>query len=418
MKRRTWITIAVVAALLAAIGGGYWYSIVTRSLDVTTAPVTVQKLTVTVSASGKVEATRTRGVFPVSAGTLASVKVEDGDTVKAGELLGVLDGRPLRIAVTQAKATLAAARAQLDAVERGVPTALERKAASVAVKASKSSLRTARKNYHEYKELFEATPEPDQEAMESTLRDLRSAKKQAYAALVAAEATVSRLNVNGRVGLSRTAAAQAVLAAGEALALAEDNAGHLDLTAPIGGVVTLNGTVEKGAAVSPGVAPFTVVDQHQMSFTATVNEIDIAGVRKGQPSTISLDAFLDRSFQGKVTRVRSTAVETATGGIAFPVRISIGAGDARLFEGMSGSADIEVTSVPNALTVPIEAVLTEGTARTVFVLGADGKAHKTPVNVGVANDTTVQILNGLAAGDRVITSQLTALTDGAAVKSL
>lgn len=418
MKRRTLVTGGVIVALLAAAGAGYWYSVLNRATTVSSAVATVQRLTVTVSATGKVEAARERGVFPVTGGTLASVRVEDGDTVSAGETLGVLESRPLQIQVTQAKATLSAARAQLDAVTRGVPTGIERRAAAAAVRAAKSSLRTAKKNYHDYKESFEAATEIDQEAMEPTLRTLKSAKKEAYAALLAAKATVTKLNVAGNVALSRTAAAQAVLAAGEALQEAEDNLSHLTLRAPFAGMVSLNGTVEKGSAVSAGMAPFTVMDLKRMSFTATVNEIDIAAVNKGQPATVSLDAFLDTTFKGRVTQVRSTAVETATGGIAFPVKISLDQGESRLFTGMSGSADIEVTSIPNALAVPIEAVLTEGTARTVFVLGADGLAHKTPVTVGAANDTIVQIRSGLKAGDRVITTQLTALTDGQAVKSL
>ena len=114
----------------------------------------------------------------------------------------------------------------------------------------------------------------------------------------------------------------------------------------------------------------------------------------------------------------SIPVETVTGGIAFPVRISLDPAGSRLFVGMTGSADIEVTSIPEALTVPVEAVLTEGPVRSVFVLGADGKAHKTAIQIGAANDTHAQVLSGLDAGAVVVTSQLTALTDGQSVTSL
>lgn len=418
MRRGRIITIGVVGLLALAAAGGYFYSVATKATAVTTAVATTQALTVTVSASGKVEADSEVGVYAPTAGTLSKVYVKDGDTVEAGDSLAVMATGPMKEEVAQAKAAQTAARAQLNAISRGVPTSIDWKAANAAVKAAESSLRTAHKNYHDYHEDYhDALTEEEKDAMKPTLRQLRSAEKQAYAALQAAKASKNQLSVAGQVQLDQAAAAQAVLTSTAAVKRAEDNLSKATLTAPSDGVVTFNGTVEKGSGVTPGVAPFTIVDLTKLAFTASVNEIDIAAVTKGQPATITLDSFLETGFPGKVSRVDTTATETATGGIAFPVRISFDPGESRLFVGMSGSAEIETLSIENALTVPIEAVLTEGTARTVFVMGTDGKAHETPVTVGASNDTVTQILSGLVAGDVVITSQLTALTDGQPVQS-
>lgn len=418
MNKRTIVTVGVIAALVAAAGGGYVYSVMTRTTSVTTATASTQTLSVTVSASGKVVATKEVGVFPKVSGTVISVKVADGDTVKAGQTLAVLSPAPLRLQVAQAKSAVSTARAQLAAIDRGLPTSLDRSAASAAVSAARSALSTAKKNYEDFADEMEDLTHDEREAALPQLRQLRTARNQANATLLAARATVGQLSQASRVALDRTAAAQAVVAAEKALAQARADLGQTRVRAPISGVVEVNGTVGKGTAISPAVPPFTITDLNRVAFDASVNESDIASVNRRQPTVVTLDAFLATTFPGKVARVRTTAVETVTGGIAFPVRISLDPAGSRLFVGMTGSADIEVTSIPDALTVPVEAVLTEGPVRSVFVLGADGKAHKTAIQIGAANDTHAQVLSGLDAGAVVVTSQLTALTDGQSVTSL
>jgi multidrug efflux pump subunit AcrA (membrane-fusion protein) len=84
---------------------------------------------------------------------------------------------------------------------------------------------------------------------------------------------------------------------------------------------------------------------------------------------------------------------------------------------MSGSVDIAVKSIPDALTVPVEAVLTKGDSKSVFVLGSDNVVHARTVTVGASTDISAQILNGLAAGDAVVTTGASALSDGQRVRT-
>jgi RND family efflux transporter MFP subunit len=249
-----------------------------------------------------------------------------------------------------------------------------------------------------------------------TLRSLRSARSSASAAVKAAQAALGKLSVAGRVSLARSAAAEAVTASSQALAQAEKKLSARRLTAPFDGTVTTHGTVEKGAGVTAGLAVFTVVDPARMEFEAAVNETDIADVAKAQPATVSLDAFGD-GFTGAVTRVQASPETTSTGSVAFPVRVSLEAGDSRLFQGMSGSVDVQVESIPDALTVPIEAVLTNGSAKTVFIVGADDTVHARAVTVGASTDTSAQVLTGLSAGDRVVTTGASGLSDGQRVRT-
>ncbi len=416
MNRKTVMAIGISTAVVLALGGGYAYSAANNRPLVGSAQASVGPMSVTVSASGSLVAARTRGVYAPAPGTIAKLRVADGDTVKAGQTLAVMATGPLKLAVAQARAALSAASAQGEAVRNGVPGAIDRSAASAALSAARSQVSTAAKNYAAYLSDYRDAEGDVKRGMRSMLRTLRTAKSQAAAALKSAQAGLARLSVAARVSLARTAAAQAVTAADRALTQAKRNLAKAELAAPFAGTVSFHGTVEPGSGLTPGVAVFTVVDPARMDFAASVNETDIAAVAKDQPATVTLDAFAE-AFTGKVTRVLATPETTGTGTIAFGVRVVFEPGQARLFSGMSGSAEIEVQSIPDALTVPIEAVLTDGTGRSVFVLAADETVHRRQVVLGASNDSAAQVLSGLSAGDRVVTTGASTLTDGQQVRT-
>ena len=352
MKRSTLIAGGVALALALAAGGGYAYSLVNSRTAVGTAQVTTEELSVTVSASGTVDAARQRGVYPAVSGVLATVVVRDGDPVKQGDPLATLDDRLLKLAVTQAKSSLSAAQAALTSAQ----------------------------------------------AQQKLVEDKYSIRLEKRAA---AEVVDS--------------AEQAVRTAQDILAQAERDLVGATLTAPFDGVVTVPASTEPGMGVSPATAVATVVDTSSLEFVAAVDESDIAVVAVDQPAGVVLDSAPDTPFNGAVTSVRTTPVTTATGGIAFPVRIGFAPGDARVFLGMSGSTELTVKSIPDALTVPIESVVTASTNHYVFVI-ADGTAHRTQVTVGAQTDARAQILSGLKPGDRVATTGATTLTDGQQVE--
>lgn len=249
-------------------------------------------------------------------------------------------------------------------------------------------------------------------------RPLTLAVRQAEAQRSAARALptgTQRLNAARR---------DAIEAADAALAAARASAAATVLRAPTAGVVTfdtlaitrLDGTgptAAKGASVAPSVPVFTVVNPATLAFTAQVDEADIAGIAPGQATAVTLDAYPGRSFAGTVTGIRQSAVTTSTGGIAFGVRASLAAKGARLFAGMTGDVDIAVRQVKDAVTVPLQAILTEGTTRSVFRV-RDGRVTKVPVTVGAVTDRAAQV-SGVSPGNTVATGTLTALADGMAV---
>lgn len=416
MKRRTLITIGIAAAVVVAVGGGVAYSASSNRPLVGVATVGTGSLAVSVSASGTVVPAHNVGVYPPTSGTLAHVEVSDGAQVKAGDVLATLDTTPLSLAVAQAKAAYTAALAQRQSVDNAVPSGSERSAANGALSAARAQASTASKNYADYRAAYDKATPDERTAMVAQLRTLKSARTTANAAVSTAKAATSKLNRAAQVGTARTAAAQAISAAKKALRLAQQNLDNAKLTAPFDGIVAFSGTVEPGSGVTAGVAALTIVDPTRMEFQAAVNQTDIAGVQAGQAAQVTLDAF-DTPFAGKVLSVQALPRTTSTGGVAFDARISLQAGSSRLFQGMSGSADITVKSLSNVVLVPVESVLTQGSASTVFVMDAEGVVHARTVQVGASNDTAVQVLSGVSSGDQVVTTGAATLHDGQSVRT-
>ena len=342
MTKRRGITLAVIAALVIALAGGWWYSTRAARATVATATAERQRLEVTVNAKGTITPDASASVTAPTAGTLASVAVTDGQSVAAGQVLGTMDAAPLDRAIAQAEAQYAAARA--------MPTGTDR-------------LNRSR----------EAAIHAAQLALDQARSDRERAELKAP--------------VSGTVQFTSLSLAPGLPA--------------LFSTAP-------------GVAVSQGLALFTVVDPASLRFEAQVDESDIAGIQPGQAASAHLDAFAGTSFSGTVESVRPVAVSTATGGVAFTTAIKLDAAGRTLMTGMTGDVDIATASIPDALVVPVQAVVSDGARRHVWVVEGD-TVRRVEVEVGAATDTLTQVTAGLDAGAKVATTNLTGLTDGTRV---
>jgi HlyD family secretion protein len=419
--------IAGVVALLVV--GGIVAGVVVSAQNavplVTTAKVEKETLGVIVTASGKIEAADKADVFPPTGGVIDTVEVKDGQQVKAGDVLAVLDTAPLRLQVAQAKAGLRGAQAQLDGVNRGVPAAIDKSAAAAGVTAASSGYDAAKSAYDGFYGAWVLAGKPA--SMETTLTQLQIAKEQAYAGMLNAKSGVNKLTTMSRIAAAKAGAQAGVDAANVALALAQDTLGNATLTAPMDGVVIFNalgapgmdGTTPKaghGSAVGPQSAIFTIVQLGALNFSAQVDEADIARVKPDMAATVRLDAFPADSIEGKVTTIRTTAIQTTTGGIAFPVLVAVNSGDKGLLLGMSGSVDIKVSAVSDAATVPIEALFDENGKKFVFVV-AGGKVSKVEVTTGALTDVRAQIASGVEVGQEIAVGNLSSLKDGLAVRT-
>lgn len=416
--------IAAVVALLVV--GGIVAGVVVSAQNavpqVTAAKVETETLGVLVTASGKIEAADKADVFPPTAGILETVAVKDGQEVKAGDTLAVMDTAPLELQVAQARAGLKAAQSQLDQVKRGVPAAIDKSAAAAGVTAAQTGYDAASGAYDAVFALHGADP-----SWVTTITQLLIAKEQAYAGLQSAKSGQTKLTTMSKTTAAKAAASAGVDQASRALALAQDTLSDATLIAPMDGLVIFNALgapgmdgstpkAEHGSAVGPQSAVFTVVQMGALNFNAQVDEADIDRIKADLTAKVRLDAFPSDSFDSRVVTIRSTAMQTTTGGIAFPVLISVNAPGKNLLLGMSGSVDIEVSAVSAAVTVPIEAIFDENGKRFVFVIGS-GKVAKTEVTTGALTDTRAQILSGATAGQEIAVGNLSTLKDGMTVRT-
>lgn len=358
-----------------------------------------------------------------------------------------------RAGVTAAEQAYRASKAGLDSVGSQAPSQAQIDAAEAGTAAAKNAYEMALSAYNAYpsndatKAALQASADQayvaylNARAAEKTLKstDLTSAREQAragvdqaYAAYKSAQAQLAKLQT-ADTSSARAAAEAGVRSAAEALALAQDNLEKATLEAPIDGVVIFNapgaaaaaaggggaasaGDITEGSAVSPAAAPFSVVDLGALRFTAEVDEADIERVAVGMAGNVSLDSFPGEEFPSRVVRVNPVAQATATGGTVFEVELVLDDTGKEVLIGMKGDATIEVSSRGAALTIPVEALFSEGGTDYVYVVKS-GKLDKAEITVGAQTDTEVEVLGGLKEGDVVALSGSTQYTDGMAVRT-
>lgn len=280
-----------------------------------------------VSTSGPVRALVTVSVGSQLSGLIEKLNVDYNSEVKEGDILAKIDDRTFASRVAQAKADLLAAKAGLVNQE-------------AALKKAEAVREQAERNLSRQKTLqqkgFAATA-----TLDNATRDIEVAKAEAAVALAQIE----------------TAKAQ-IAQREAALRQAEIDLDRTKIIAPINGTV-ISRTADVGQTVAASLqAPelFKIAqDLRRISVEAQVNEADVGQVAEGNPVTFTVDAYPDRTFQGKVTQVRLAATELQNV-VTYTVIIEASNDDRRLFPGMTANVQIEVAQKDNALRVPNDAL--------------------------------------------------------------
>ncbi len=211
------------------------------------------------------------------------------------------------------------------------------------------------------------------------------------------------------------ATARAVAAAG--LRAAEFNARHARIEAPADGIV-LQRLAEPDELVAAGQPVLVVgITSGGWIVRATLADRDVVRVQAGMTGEVTLDALPGRVFRVTVVEV-AAAADPATG--TYEMKLAIEAGDARLVQGLVAKVTLAGPRPEPVPVVPVTALLeADGSTATVFVVGTDGdSARRVPVRLGRLVGERVEVLGGLAPGDRVVTEGAAWLSDGAAVRVL
>jgi membrane fusion protein (multidrug efflux system) len=278
-------------------------------------------------------------VVAKTSGVLLRVLVEEGDQVRAGEVLAQLDPERPRLEAARAEATM----------------------------------RRAQNNYERSRELFErklvSTESNDQ---------LRFEYESAKAAWELAKLELS----------------------------------YTTITAPIGGVVAQR-LAKPGNLINVNTALYRIVDNSRLEAVLNVPEREMATMKAGLPIRMEVDALRGQAFEGVVDRI-SPVVDATSG--TFRV-VGVFRGQDALKPGMFGRLQIVYDEREAALTVPREALVESNGESSVFLV-KEGKAVRRVVKLGYVNGEYAEVLDGLKAGDKVITAGRIAVRDGVAVEVL
>jgi HlyD family secretion protein len=396
MRRKPlWIGVAVVvvaggaAAVVAFRGGG------SEVLAVQTAQVSRQKIVQKVNGTGTIQPrTQVKISADVSA-KITKLPVVEGQWVEKGQLLVELDRARYLAAVESAEANVRSAQANATLVRQ--------------------NMEKAEKEYKRSRELLDLN-------MES-------------------QATFETIEAAYKVEVARHDSAQdQVEQARAALKQARDDLSKTTIYAPMSGTVSdLNkeqGEIAIGSQFQPDVI-LVISDLSEMEARVNVDENDIVSVAVGQEAEIEVDALLDQTLKGVVSEIANSANVAGAGSTdqktEFEIKIAITSPPETLRPGMTASADVFTRSNDSALSVPIQSVAVrtvdqltvageerkdaearytadrDGFVEIVFCI-ADGKAVAKQVKTGIQSDELIEILDGLAEGEEIVTGSYRAIS--------
>ncbi len=311
-RRTLWVGVGLV--LLLGVGWSSWQS----QLKAKAAPVFVTEplkkgdITLTVSANGTLQPTRSVNIGSELSGTVKAVYVDVNDRIKAGQVLVELDTAKLRDQVAQSRAALASSQAQL--AQAGATTA---------------EARAALTRYEEVARLSGGKV--------PSATELDSAKAAVDRA-VAAEAAA-------RAGIDQARAT---------LSTNETNLSKASIRSPINGVV-LSRSVDPGNAVAASLQAVTLFsvaeDLTQLKLDVAVDEADVGNVQVGQSATFTVSAFPARRYPATINRVAFGSTKTDNV-ITYTTTLNVDNKDLSLRPGMTAVATIVAKEAKGVLVVP------------------------------------------------------------------
>ena len=245
----------------------------------------------------------------------------------------------------------------------------------------------------------------------STKRDnvtsAESALKSAKADLASAEANMRQISVKEQ---SVTQAQADLSSAKSSLKNAQKNYNYTNIIAPRDGVIvkkwTEEGSIIMGgrsstAGSKEGVDIFELADITKMQVSVDVDETDVSSIRINQLVKISVDAFPNKTFTGKVTRICPSA-ETNSGVTTVPVEVTFDGVHKELKPEMNATCEFIIETHENILTLPVDFVDVTGDKGTAYILGNSKKPEPVQFKLGLVGDEAVEVKDTLKEGQEVI----------------
>lgn len=389
---------AVAALLVALVGAGFGY---TRLIGprVRLAVAARGDLVQTVVASGHVEAPHRVSIGTQIVGTVRQVPVAEGQAVKAGQTLVVLDSAELAAAAQQADVAVQQAQARLRQIAE-----LQAPVAQQQLRQAQVNADNARRQWRRQQDLYRQGF-----IGEAALDDARKAVDLADAQLHAAHKQLDTLRPSG----SDHALAAAELAQAQASAkAARARLGYATIAAPSDGVL-ISRDVEPGDVVQPGKALMVLSPAGETQLVVQIDEKNLGLLALGQSAQASADAYPSRRFGAELVYI-NPGVDAQSGSVEVKLRVP--SPPAYLLQDMTVSVDIEVARRQQAVLLPADAVH-DDPAHGAWVLRVDeGRAHRQAVQLGVRSGGVVEVLQGVQPGNRLVPAGEARVRDGSRVR--
>ncbi len=428
-KKLKWVLIilgilALIFIIMKVAGGG------DKTVKVATEKAMKRTIVETVNASGKIYPEVEVKISPDISGEITELNVEEGDSVRKGELLARIYADIYALQRDEAASRVNQSAATVDNSQ-------------AAIESLKANLELAQQSYNRNKKLFDekVISKSELEQFETTLRSAQANFNAAQQNIKSLQAGVQ----STQVGLSR----------------ANKDLSRTSLVAPMDGVISSlkikKGERVAGNSFNVGTEMMTVADMSVLEVRVDVGENDIVKINIGDSADVEVDAYNNRKFKGVVTKIASStkagSLTSSNDVTNYEVRIRLDKDSYkdlsnRTFPfrpGMNASADIKTRRVENVLAVPIAAVSArvkgsdqnmadkkkekeaskdENEAQNqngmvvdndeleevAFVLLPGGIIQKRVVKTGVQDINYIEILSGLKDGEELITAPYAAVS--------
>ena len=386
MKRKRFAAAALAGVMLLCAGCGQEEEAEEEAPSGTAVEVmevTSGSMSAEYSLTGKVVAVSEVQVFPLLAGQVQTLSVEEGDTVSRGQTLFTVD-------TSTVTSTMGALQQSYSATKAATDRAIE--SAQLGVEQAELGVEQAQQAVDNAEALLEVGAAAEQDVTQA-----RQGLQQAQAALSQAQAGVAQAQAQ------------------QSASLAQIQASMDQVTAPCAGRVTAVNLVRGGMASSAQPA-VVIAENGAVEVAASVAEDVYMDIRKGDNAGVVISALSDDMVNGTISEVPAAANAQTS---LYDVSVSLPA-DVKPPIGAFATVTFYTDRRSDTISVPTEAILTGADdEQYVFVVDtyAEGDtAVRVTVETGLVSNTDTEILSGLAEGDRVVVKGQSYLSDGAAVR--
>ena len=373
-------------------------------------PITVEAVKVikgnietTVNYSGRVKPIQEIMITPKQPGKVIKIDFEIGQRVKTGQVLFQLDKTDASLQLSQAAVAVELGEINLKRIS-GSTYEQQMIQLKTALSLAEINYNDAKVNFETVKILYEAGAESkfNYDRAESQLELVKEQYESSKANYELSEMKSSLENIElAKAQLEQSKAAYNI-------ALSALN--NMDVKSPINGIIS-GKNLKVGEFISNATVAYVIVDDSSYTIEIDVSEGAISKIQTGDKAKIYINSISEEALSGTVTAVAPSAdIQRQT----YLVKVILDNPPSTIKGGMFAEVKFIIEKAENCLIVPLASVINDEDRKYVFIT-RDNKAIKTEVDVGIFNDNEIQIVEGLAVDDVIVTKGQDFLKDGSTI---